>query len=128
MAPLVVDGLRAHRDRVKFEQKTARDKGDEWHDHDFVFPRHTDGEPLHGVAVTAQFHRQAARAGMPRCRVHDPRGMAGTLLLAGGADLKTVQETLGHHSIKLTGDVYVQAVSQARRDVAERMQQALGGM
>ena len=45
---------------------------------------------------------------------------AASVLLAHGATLKDVQETLGHANFALTADVYAHLLEESRRDVAER--------
>ena len=44
----------------------------------------------------------ARRAGLPGVRIHDLRHAHASWLLAGGADLKTVMERLGHTQIQTT--------------------------
>jgi len=65
-----------------------------------------DGEPLHPDWVTRRFRRLVELSGLPPVRLHDLRHGAATLAHATGADLKTVQELLGHASIVLTADTY----------------------
>jgi integrase len=46
------------------------------------------------------------RLGLSGVRIHDLRHTAATLLLASGADLKSVARILGHASVVMTGDLY----------------------
>jgi hypothetical protein len=51
--------------------------------------------------------------------LHDLRHGAATLTLATGADLKIVQDLLGHSSITITADTYAHVLPELARDTAE---------
>lgn len=61
----------------------------------------------------------ADRAGLPRVRLHDLRHSFASLLLAGGADLKTVSMALGHSTISVTADVYAHVSPAMLKGAAE---------
>ncbi|CAN5733469.1 site-specific tyrosine recombinase XerD [soil metagenome] len=63
------------------------------------------GKPLERVAVYGIVRKHAARAGLPKVHPHMLRHSFATHLLAGGADLRVVQELLGHADIGTT-EVY----------------------
>ncbi|MEE3002429.1 MAG: tyrosine recombinase [Planctomycetota bacterium] len=74
------------------------------------------GRPLERVAVWQIVRRLADRAGMPDVHPHMLRHSFATHMLTGGADLRVVQELLGHADIGTT-QIYTH-VDQARlRDV-----------
>ena len=54
-------------------------------------------------------------------RFHDLRLACATFMLAQGADLQVVRETLGHSQISLTADTYAHVMPSLQRDAAERM-------
>jgi integrase len=58
-------------------------------------------------------------AGLPPDRLHDLRHRAATLALAGGADLKTASEMLGHSTITITADTYASVLLEVARSAAE---------
>ncbi|HSP38024.1 MAG TPA: tyrosine-type recombinase/integrase [Frankiaceae bacterium] len=61
----------------------------------------------------------AAETGLPPVRLHDLRYGAASLDLAAGADLKVVQDLLGHASIVLTADTYTSVLPEVGRAAAE---------
>ncbi|MCY7341969.1 MAG: site-specific integrase [Pseudonocardia sp.] len=107
--------LRAHKARQAAERLAW---GPAWVESGLVFTRE-DGSALHPEYVTRHFERLARAAGLPPIRLHDLRHGAATLALAGGADLKTVSEMLGHSTITITADTYATVLSEVARRAAE---------
>ena len=66
-------------------------------------------------------------AKLPDIRFHDLRHSNATLMLAHGADLKTVMDHLGHNQIALTANLYVHRVPRLEREAADRMGSLFGG-
>jgi hypothetical protein len=60
-----------------------------------------------------------ARTGMPPVRLHDLRHGTASLSHQAGADLKDIQELLGHSSILVTADTYTSVLPPKQRRVAE---------
>jgi integrase len=85
--------------------------GGTWPDTGFFFVR-PDGQPWHPETVTGRFERLVRDCGLPPIRLHDLRHCAATFLKAAGADLKDVQELLGHSSITITGDTYTSVIAE----------------
>jgi integrase len=112
--PHTVRVLRAHRRRQQTEAKLA---GQRWEDSGYVFTT-VDGSPLHPDWLTRTFGRLVNDSGLPPVRLHDLRHGAASLAHAAGADLKTVQELLGHSSIVLTADTYTSVLSQMQFMIA----------
>ncbi|MFG2058514.1 tyrosine-type recombinase/integrase [Micromonospora sp. NPDC048930] len=110
--------LREHLRRQRLQQ-AAREAADKaWHDSGYVFIR-PDGRPLHPEYATRHFTRLIKRADLPPIRLHDLRHGAASLAHEAGADLKTVQDLLGHASIVTTADTYTSVLPYAQRRCAD---------
>jgi integrase/recombinase XerD len=77
------------------------------------------GRPLERVAVWQIVRRNAILAGLRDVHPHVLRHSFATHLLAGGADLRTVQELLGHANIATT-QIYTHVDRSRLRDVIRR--------
>jgi integrase len=110
-----VAALRAHRASQHAERAAA---GSRYHDSGYVITR-PNGDPMAPDWLTRYFRSLADRAGLPPIRLHDLRHGAASLALAAGADLKVVQDMLGHSSIVLTADTYTSVLPDVGRKVAE---------
>ncbi|MFI9643514.1 tyrosine-type recombinase/integrase [Micromonospora sp. NPDC051925] len=93
--------------------------GDAWADSDIFFVRKRDGQPWHPETVTGRFDRLVERSGLPPVRFHDLRHIAATLMLAAGASIKEIQDTLGHSSYKMTADIYTSVLAELKKTTAE---------
>ena len=67
------------------------------------------------------FKKIAASIGRPDARPHDLRHTAATVAIASGADIKSVQDLLGH-ATSFTLNVYAHSSDQMKKDTAARMQ------
>lgn len=63
----------------------------------------------------------ARKLGIAHINWHTFRHTYSTLLRANGEDPKVVQELLRHSSIKVTMDVYTQAVTEAKRKAQSKV-------
>lgn len=68
------------------------------------------------------FKRIAASIGRPDARPHDLRHTAATVAIASGADIKSVQDLLGHATASFTLNVYAHTSEQMMKDTAEKVQ------
>ncbi|MGI5146838.1 site-specific integrase [Plantactinospora sp. CA-294935] len=110
--------LRQHAHRQRTHRKTRAVVGKVCHDSGYVFTG-PDGMPLHPGYLTQRLRLLVDRAGLPPIRLHDLRHGAATLAHAAGADLKMVQDQLGHASMRFTADVYTAVLPDAQRKTAE---------
>ena len=77
------------------------------------------GRPLERVAVWQIVRRNALRAGLGDIHPHMLRHSFATHLLAGGADLRTVQELLGHSDVSTT-QIYTHVDRSRLREVIKK--------
>jgi hypothetical protein len=98
--------------------KEAAKAGDLWAETGYVFTTPA-GRPLNPDYLTRRFRHLVRQSGLPPVRLHDLRHGAATLAHAAGADLKTVQEQLGHTSIVLTADTYTSVLMTMHFKIAE---------
>jgi integrase/recombinase XerD len=87
-------------------------------DADRVFLSRT-GRPLERVAIWQIVKRHAEAAGLKGVHPHVLRHSFATHLLSGGADLRVVQEMLGHADIGTT-QIYTHVDSDRLQDVHRR--------
>jgi integrase len=107
--------LRAHRAR---QRQYAIDNGRVWRDTDYVLTR-PDGRVYHPNYFTKRLRYLIDRSGLPPVRLHELRHGAASLAHTAGADLKIVQDQLGHASIVLTVDTYTSVLPAAQHKAAE---------
>jgi integrase len=79
------------------------------------------GEPVKPDSFSQMFDRTVTRLGLPKVRLHDLRHGAATLMLASGANPKTVSERLGHASTAFTMDIYASSVPALEEETAAKV-------
>ena len=121
--PGTVAVLREHRKRQLAERLLM---GAGFTDHGLVFCR-PDGAPLHPERFSRTFEIEAARAALPKIRLHDLRHTWATLALQAGEHPKVVQERLGHANVSITLDVYSHVTEGLHGDAASRVAKIIFG-
>jgi integrase len=115
LGPKTIDVLQDYLDtRHRWQQVSAS----QWPDSGLFFVR-PDGQPWHPQTVSRRFDHLITTSGLPPVRLHDLRHCAATYLRHGGADLKEVQETLGHATLALTSDTYTSVILELQRSNAD---------
>jgi integrase len=102
-------------DPARWIQRTAHPAGE--------IGRQRGGAPLHPDYLTRRFRQLVGRSGLPPVRLHDLRHGAASLAHSAGADLKTVQDQLGHTSIVLTAVTISRKEDVIRRLLAHHAEQ-----
>ncbi|MCP2323535.1 integrase [Hamadaea flava] len=108
-------------------QALDRHRSSEWSSPDadgcvFCWP---DGRPLRPDWLTHRFAELITELKLPPIRLHDLRHGAATLALAAGADIRIVQEMLGHTNYAFTADTYTSVLSTQSRAAADRTAKAV---
>lgn len=86
----------------------------------FVFCGETNPyTPLYPTTVTRHVSKFIKRHNLPNVSPHDLRHTAATLALESGADLKQVQELLGHKDASTTMQFYAGVTDEAKRRTVE---------
>jgi len=107
--------LRAHRtEQIKNRFKL----GDQWQDSNKVFTQQ-NGKPIHPDTITGWFSKFIKRNNLPAIHLHSLRHTNATLLIASGADLRTVSKRLGHSNMTTTSNIYTHAIKTADERAAE---------
>ncbi|MGY4989202.1 tyrosine-type recombinase/integrase [Streptomyces nigrescens] len=110
-----VRALKRHRAQ---QDKDREEWGSAWVETGRVFTKE-NSEMLHPANVTRRFIELCEEIGLRPIRLHDLRHGAATLAHAAGADLKGIQEMLGHSSIAITADTYTSLLPETDRAIAE---------
>lgn len=71
--------------------------------------------------MTDLSERTVAASAFPRIRLHDPRHVAASPLLAAGVDVKIVSEALGHSDSRITRDIYQSVMPKAAAEATATM-------
>ena len=81
-----------------------------------------DGKPLWKSDFERRvFHKIFSKAGLRRIRFHDLRHTFASRLLQNGESPVYVKEQMGHHSIKVTVDIYGHLVPGSNREAVDRL-------
>lgn len=119
--PLVMELLKQH----KKEQTAERLKqGDLWIDSGKIFTQ-WNGKPIHPDTISGWFRRFLKKYDLPSITIHSLRHTNATLLIAGGADLRTVSKRLGHANMSTTANIYTHAIQSADERAAQLLDDML---
>jgi integrase len=100
------------------QRQLRNNAGTGWDPAGRVFTR-ADGQPVRPDWLTHRFAALVTASGLPPVRLHDLRHGAATIALGAHADLKIVQDMLGHTSYAFTADTYATVLPETARRAAE---------
>lgn len=109
----------------KYQDKLREEAGDQWEETDRLFTQ-WNGNPIYPDTITDWFHKFLARSELPKVTLHSLRHSNATLMIAEGVDIRTVSNRLGHAQTSTTLNIYTHALKSRDRDVAEKLDEALG--
>lgn len=115
--------LREH--RRKIVRRRRRSGEEPLQPSDFVFTR-PSGQPLDPSTTSQRFRRIVASGEFPRIRLHDLRHTHASHLLQAGANLKAVQERLGHANPMFTIDTYIHLMPTIQAEAIKSLDKFYG--
>lgn len=118
-APFVFDLLRKqHAKQAEWKLRS----GKFWNNsNNLVFTNELGGH-LTASNIYRHFKKTAKAIGLPKMRFHDLRHTYAVYSLESGADVKSVQTSMGHYSAAFTLDTYAYSTKQMQKQNAEKMQ------
>ncbi len=114
--------LDAVKQRELVVNKNRLQYGPDYKQHDLVccWP---DGDILCPQTMYHRFKRMLKTTSLPDIRFHDLRHSCASALLDMDVPLKVISDMLGHSSIKVTADIYID-VLEKKKQPAEKIQEA----
>lgn len=101
--------------------------GTQWSKQDYLFPKEGDPSLARDPnSVTRRVKRFMRLHNLPDMSPHDLRHSCATLLLSNGADIKSVQEILGHSNASTTLNFYVRSDLQQMKSATDKFANAFG--
>ncbi len=105
----VLRSYRRRQDSLLVEERRPATRDDDW-----IF--HTQRQPMNPNRISKYFPRLVERSGLPKIRLHDLRHTHASHLILAGANIKAVQERLGHADIVLTLNIYSHLLPTTQRE------------
>lgn len=118
--PEVIEYLR----RLQMQRNREREQlGTAWQGADWIFTTET-GSIMHPQTPSKRFRKFLARHGLKHRKFHALRHTSATLLLFESVNIRTVQERLGHGSLKTT-QLYLHCIQEADTQAANALRSAI---
>lgn len=117
--PIAFEYLRKEQTRQRLNQIAS---GQDWCNADNLVFTTKNGRYIYISTFYKNFKAVAEQIGRPDLRPHDLRHTAATVAIASGADVKSVQNLLGHATASFTLNVYTHASQKMMEDTAAKVQ------
>ncbi|OES45468.1 integrase [Domibacillus iocasae] len=125
ISQLLVQSLQSH---IQYQNQNKLILNDEYHhDLNLVLYR-DDGNFIPSSSLFNAFSRVLKRIDHPPLPIHSLRHTHAVLQLESGADMKYVQERLGHGSIQITSDIYMYISKKLEQKQMDRFEEFTRGM
>ena len=112
---------------LEYRKESVRRQNNAIADDAFIFSNEDDPMiPRTPDSLTRHLKRFMKRNGFPDMSPHDLRHTCATLLLSSGADVKSVQNILGHADASTTLNYYVRADMQNMRNATNKLASVFG--
>jgi integrase len=119
MSKALANDLHFHK---KFQNQNKTALNEDYHfDLNLVLCRN-DGNYMPKSSLFNSFSKILKNCGLPSLPIHSTRHTHAVLLLESGADMKYVQERLGHGSIQITADVYSHISKKIEKDRMDKFE------
>lgn len=92
------------------------------HDLNLVLCRN-DGNYMPKSSLFNSFARILKKVGLPSLPIHSTRHTHAVIQLEAGADMKYIQERLGHGSMQITADVYSHISKKLEKDTMNKFEE-----
>ena len=126
-APSIMQQLKKHgKEQVKQRMLIGAAWGEEGFEN-LVFTKE-NGYHLTQSGVWKMLQKVFTQANIEQRRFHDLRHTYAVNALRSGDDVKTVQETLGHHTAAFTLDIYGHVTNEMQKASADRMEAFINGI
>lgn len=91
---------------------------------EWLFPT-WEGMPMQPDTLTSWFHDFVIRNHLPQVCIHSLRHTNATLMIAGGTDIRTVSNRLGHSQTSITMNIYSHAIQSTDAAAADTLEDLL---
>ena len=99
--------------------------GDQWHDTDRLFTQY-NGLLMDANTIGKWFKQFINTTDLPKVTLHSLRHTNATLMIATGADIRSVSGRLGHSNTSTTLNIYSHFIESRNREIADKLQEMLG--
>lgn len=115
LSSLTLTLLKKHRS-AQWELQLAN--GDRWNDTGYVFTQ-DNGKCIFPDSITDWLNKFSKANGLPHIHPHAFRHTAASIMIAGGVDLVTTANELGHANATTTATIYAHQIAEAKSKATE---------